>query len=165
MSEQKQLLTPVYKRRYHIQGYDIYTDQEIYNYKHGIRFAYLGCGTVVAIGLVMQNIPILAIAMAIAFLAVILPIHPFDYLYNNVVRHMINKPALPKRTNQGKFACGIATVWLAAIIYLLMNGYAMAGNILGGLLLTQAFVVGTIAFCVPSMIYNALFKTAKKEMA
>lgn len=77
---------------------------------------------------------------------------------------MINKPALPKRTNQGKFACGIATVWLGAIIYLLMNGYAMAGNILGGLLLTQAFVVGTIAFCIPSMIYNALFKTAKKEM-
>ena len=44
MNEKKQLLSPVYKRRFHIQGYDIYTDQEIYNHKYGIRFAYLGCG-------------------------------------------------------------------------------------------------------------------------
>jgi len=153
MNKQKQLLSPVYKRRFHIQGYDIYTDQEIYNYKHGIRFAYLGCGALVAFGLVLQNIPILAIAMAIAFLSVLLPLHPFDYLYNSVVRYMINKPALPNRTNQGKFACGIATVWLGAIIYLLIDGYLIAGNILGGLLLTQAFVVGTIAICVPSDLY------------
>ena len=31
--------------------------------------------------------------------------------------------------------------------------------------LTQAFVVGTIVICIPSMIYNVLFKTVKKEIA
>jgi hypothetical protein len=38
------------------------------------------------------------------------------------------------RTVQERFACAIATVWLAVTIYLFTAGWAVAGTILGGLL-------------------------------
>jgi hypothetical protein len=68
---------------------------------------------------------------------------------------------MPARTNQGRFACGIASVWLVVTIYLLYNGYQIAGNIFGVSLIAVGALVTTTDICIPSMIYNAIF--LKKE--
>ena len=163
--EKSNSISPVCIRRLQIQGYLGYPDSSLNEFRHGIRFAYLGCASLVALGLLLQSNTLLLVAMVVAFLAAVLPQHPFDYLYNNVVRHWIGKPRIPKRTAQGKFACGIATVWLAGIILLLTYGLAAVAYILGGLLLAQAISVGTIDFCIPSLIYNSLFgKSPKIEL-
>lgn len=151
-------ISPWTRKNLHIQGFTDYSDTELNELKYGIRFAYLGCATVVAIGLALKSIPVLGIAMLIAFLAVVLPHHPFDYLYNAFVYRLLQKPKAPIRTSQGKFACGIATAWLAGVIILLHYSYPLAANLLGAVLLLQAFTVGTIDFCVPSRIFNALFR-------
>lgn len=151
-------MNPFTRRQLNIQGYSQYSDEDLEQYKYGIRFAYLGCGLLVAIGLLLQSPAVLMAAMTIAFLAVVLPRHPFDYLYNALVRHLIGKPEVPPRTYQGKFACSIATTWLGLMIYFFLSGNPSVANILGGILLLQAFVVGTVDFCVPSRIFNALFR-------
>lgn len=56
------------------------------------------------------------------------PYHPFDYLYNYLIRHLLNKPKIPPRTNQGRFACGIATAWLSGTIYLFFMLDLMPGD-------------------------------------
>lgn len=99
------------------------------------------------------------IALAGAFL----PNHPFDYLYNYGVRQLLSKPKLPPRTNQVRFACGIAAAWLPLTIYLLYNGYHIAGYIFGGSLFAVGALVTTTDICIPSMIYNAFFLQKKVE--
>lgn len=94
----------------------------------------------------------------IAFWGIILPYHPFDYLYNHGIRHIVNKPKLQRRPNQLKFACIIATIWLIVIIYLFSNNYMVAGYVNCALFASIAILVGTTDFCIPSTIYNFLFK-------
>lgn len=163
MKTQKPTLSATTRKRLEIQGYEGYSDEELREHLISIRFAYLTCGTIVAAGLIFQSPIILALAMIIAFFGIFPPYHPMDYVFNRIARY-IDKPEAPERSNQGRFACGIATVCLGAIIFLFLKGHTVAANILGGLLLTQAIAVGTVDFCIPSMIYNFLFKR-KKEAA
>jgi hypothetical protein len=144
------------------QGYDTgFTQEEISKHAAGNRFAYQMCTILFTMGLVLTNIPILTIAAIIAGLAVILPNHPFDYLYNFSLRQWLKKPKLPPRSAQAKFACGIAAVWLGTIIYLFYASLYVLGYTMGGILFVIAFLVSTIDLCIPSKIYNALFLRKK----
>ena len=104
MDEKNSIISQTTKRRLIVQGYNCYSDKELNDYKYGIRFAYYLCDSLVILGLLLTNLWILAIAMTIAFFGWLLPKHPFDYLYNYVVRRMINRPEIPPRTNQVRFA-------------------------------------------------------------
>jgi hypothetical protein len=99
--------------------------------------------------------------MCIAFLGIFPPYHPFDYLYNYVFRFVIQKPRIPPRTNQGRFACGMASVWLLGVILLLNYGYKVWAYSAGAVLVSIALLVSTTDICIPSMIYNRLFKTER----
>jgi rhodanese-related sulfurtransferase len=161
-AESSSLISPVRISRIKEQGYDKgFTDEEISIHAVGNRFAYQMCMLLFATGLILTSVPILTVAAIIALLAVILPYHPFDYLYNYIVRYWINRPQLPHRTNQARFACGIASVWLGVIVYLFYNYHFVWGYILGGILLIIALLVSIADFCIPSLIYNKLFRKKK----
>lgn len=164
MKNQDCILSPTRRKRLETQGYVGFTDAELNDFKFGIRFAYYLCGTLVVIGLLLTNLKILAVAMIIAFFGALPPHHPFDYLYNYAIRFLINKPKIPHRSNQGRFACGIATVWLGGVIFLFYTGLHVWGYIAGGILVAIATLVSTMDICIPSMIYNFLFRglTPKK---
>ena len=160
---QSKPISAVRRKRLQIQGYQGFTDCELNDFKYGIRFAYYLCSLLLLLGLLLTNIKILMILMIVAFVGSLAPYHPFDYLYNHGIRHLIQKPKVPRRTSQGRFACGIATVWLGTIIYLFHEGLAMAGYIAGGILISVALLVSTTDVCIPSMIYNSLFGATKKR--
>ncbi len=162
MKNQDCLIIPSRRKRLETQGYTGFTDAELNDFKFGIRFAYYLCGSLVVLGLVLTNIKILSVALIIAAIGTFPPYHPFDYLYNYVVRHLINKPKMPPRANQGRFACGIATVWLAETIYLFYIGLNIWGYIAGGILVSIATLVSTMDICIPSIVYNFLFKKKKE---
>ncbi len=158
MKNQDCILSPVRRKRLETQGYKGFTDSELNDFKFGIRFAYYSCGSIAALGLLLGSPEILAAAMAIALLGTLPPYHPFDYLYNYVIRHLIHRPKIPPRPNQGRFACGIAMVWLGGTIYLFYAGLPLWGYAAGGILLLSATLVSTLDICIPSMIYNFLFR-------
>jgi hypothetical protein len=151
-------ISPVRRERIKTQGYLGFTDSELNDFKFGIRFAYYLCGSLVVLGLLLADLKILTTAMIIAFFGMLPPYHPFDYLYNYVIRHLLNKPKMPPRSNQGRFACGIATVWLSGVIYLFHIDLTFWGYITGGILVSITILVSTLDICIPSMIYNFLFK-------
>lgn len=152
------MLTPIRKKRLEVQGYCGFTDAELNDFKFGVRFAYFLCGSLVLIGLLLSSREILATTMVIAFFGSLPPYHPFDYLYNYAIRHLVGKPKMPPRPNQGRFACSIATVWLGGMIYLLFAGLTVLAYLAGGVLLVIATLVSTMDICIPSLIYNFLFK-------
>ena len=157
MGDKNCTLSPVTRRRLEAQGYLGFTDAQLNDFRFGIRFAYYLCGLVVLTGLVFSRIEILLLAMVIAFLAMMPPYHPFDYLYNYGVRQVLNKPKLPPRANQGRFACGIATIWIGGIILLMANSLEVWAYITGAILLCVAALVSVLDICLPSMVYNFLF--------
>jgi hypothetical protein len=140
------------------QGYCNYSDSKLSKLAYGNRFAYYVCSFLLLVGVISSNIPILATMMIVSIFGVILPNHPFDYIYNNVISSALNKPKLPPRSKQLKFACFISSVWLAATIYLFYTGLTTAGYIVGGVQFSIALLVSTTDICIPSLIYNLLFK-------
>jgi hypothetical protein len=154
MNTHETKLSPIRIKRLKEQGYGSFEDQTISELAYGIRFPYRLCAIVLFIGVSTANIPILLIMMVIAFFGVVLPNHPFDYIYNYMLRKYMNKPKLPPRSNQLKFACLMATPWIGATIYLFLNEYMVAGYVLGSLLIGTASLVGTTDRCMPSKIYN-----------
>jgi len=165
-TEDNNTLSQTRLNRLRVQGYVTQTDQELNELAFGHRFALRLCLSVMIIGLLTANIYILGVLTVIAFSTIILPYHPFDYIYNHAVRHWVNKPALPKRSAQLKFSCGMATIFLVGMVYFFATGQPLGAYILGGVIITVGTLVTTIDFCIPSMTYNALFgkKATVKEV-
>jgi len=145
-------------KRLRIQGYCNYSDAQLSNLASGNRISFILCSIIVLTGVITAGIPLLSIMMLIAFLGIILPNHPFDYIYNFGIRKLIGRPKLPPRSKQIKFACTIATVWLAGTITLFYIGFFLAGYIFGGILFLMAFTVSTTDICIPSLLYNFMYK-------
>ena len=146
------------------QGYFQMSDQQVSDISFGNRFAYIICTSIMGAGIVMTNIPILSITLVIAALGFILPYHPFDYIYNHLLAHRLGRPQLPKRSDQLKFACTLATIFLLTIIYMFSQGFMVLGYIFSGILFSIALTVSTTDFCLPSFIYNRIFLTKKNDI-
>lgn len=157
MKNNEQVSTKLIKRL-KIQGYCGISDDRLSELAFGNRFAYILCSIIIFIGVVTVNIPILCAMMLIALYGMLLPYHPFDYIYNHVLRKVMNKPKLPPRSIQIKVACAIATLWLATTSGLFFLEFITAGYIAGGILFSLAFTVSITDICIPSLVYNYIFK-------
>ncbi len=143
-------------KRLRAQGYTKFSDTEVSSFAFGNRFAFKLCTAVVLIGVGSANQAILTAMMFVALAGVILPYHPFDYIYNHLLRQPLNKPKLPPRSKQLKFACAMATIWLATTIWLFCEGFTLSGYVVGGLLAATAALVSVTDICIPSIIYNSM---------
>ncbi len=153
----KNELPLISSRRLHsirTQGYCDYSDAILSELAFGNSFAYYLCSLILLTGVITANITILSAMMVVSILGVILPNHPFDYIYNFLLSTPLNKPKLPRRSRQLRFACVVATIWLATTIYLFYTGLAIAGYVSGGILFSVALLVSTTDVCIPSLIYN-----------
>jgi ABC-type sugar transport system permease subunit len=103
--------------------------------------------------------------LSLSFLGIVLPNHPFDYLYNYILRRWMKAPRVPARSKQLKFACIIATVFLVAVVGLLYVGMVTQGLIAAGFLTAFALLPSTIDLCIPSLIYNGIFQNRRKSDA
>lgn len=139
------------------QGYVKQSDRELADLAYGNRFAFRLCAVLLILGVTTASIPLLTVMMFIAFGGVILPYHPFDYIYNHGLRRRLNKPKLPPRSHQLKFACGMATLSIAGTIFLFWVGYILGAYIVGASLIGSATLVSTTDYCIPSQIYAYLF--------
>lgn len=136
------------------QGYSGYTDQQIRELAFGNRFAYRLCVILLTPALIFANVPLLIFMNVVAFSSILLPNHPFDYIYNYLIRRWTNGPELPPRSPQLKFACMMASIVIASTIYFLVEGMMIAAYLMGGHLIIIASIVSLFDLCFPSKIYN-----------
>lgn len=156
------MLSNTRKKRLEVQGMLGYSLADLEELKYGIRFAYVFCAFWVLLGVNSQNLYILITMNIIALGGMILKNHPFDYLYNYGLRHLIKKPPIPHRPPQIRFACLIATAWLFATNLLFLKELNLAASLMGYSLVAIALLVGFTDICIPSIIYNALFQKKTK---
>ena len=154
----KKELSPARIYRVKCQGYSGYSDKDVSQLAFGNRFPVIVCFIMLAVGVALANVPLLVILLVISLLGALMPYHPFDYIYNYGLRGFLDKSVLPPRSNQFKFACSIATLWNAINIYLFASGLLTAGYISGAIMCCVPFLLISTDFCIPSVIYNFLFK-------
>ena len=136
------------------QGYYGYSDQQICDLASGNRFAYRLCVAFLVPAVILANIPLLIFLNIVAFAAIFLPNHPFDYIYNMLVRRWMDGSKLPPRSPQLRFTCLMASCVIASTIYFMISGMMTAGYIMGFQLIGIASLVSLYDFCLPSKIYN-----------
>jgi hypothetical protein len=122
-----------------------------------LRWAPALCAVFMATGTILASPAVLWTLAGIAVLGTLFPAHPFDALYNHVVRRLTRTRPLPRHGAQRRFACGVAAVWLAGTGLAFQQGAATLGYALGGVLTVIASIVGATHFCIPSLVYNKLF--------
>ena len=146
------------RRRLEAQGYhglDVATLEEIGPW---LRWSPVLCTLVMTAGVALASPTILWGLAAIAFLGALLPLHPFDLLYNHGARYLTGTRPLPHHGPQRRFACGMAAAWLAVTGWAFHAGASTLGLALGIPLILVAGLVSVTHFCIPSFIYNTLFK-------
>ena len=148
----------VVRSRLEAQGFCNLDDATLTELAPWMRWSPALCTVFMAIGTALNSPVILWSLAATAFLGVLLPFHPFDLLYNYGVRFLSGTRALPYHGAQRRFACGIATVWLIGTGWAFHAGSALVGYALGIPLVLVAGLVSVTHFCIPSLIYNTLFK-------
>ena len=162
MISKENKLTQTRLNRLRAQGYTCESRRQLDRMAFGIRFPYRLCVAVLIAAIATKSVILFAVMLLIAFMGVVLPNHPFDYIYNYGISGLMNKPKVPPRANQLKFACSIATTWLAAVLYFMISGAVTTALIMAGILVAIASLPSTIDLCVPSLIYNILFKVRTK---
>jgi hypothetical protein len=155
------LLSPAIRNRLEMQGYTCTDDAAFARVVPWLRFTPALCAALIAIGTALASPVVLWILVLLAALGAVFPRHPFDFIYNAGLRHLIGTPPLPPNGTPRRLACGTAAVWLAATAWAFGSGATMTGYVLGGILTAAGAVVSVSHFCLPSFVYAVL--TARRR--
>jgi len=90
--------------------------------RYGIRFSYPLYIALVATGIFLVNPYILSIAAIIAFLGVVLPMHPFDYVYNYTIAKVIGTSQIPGRGSELQVNSFVALLFNTGVIISIIYG-------------------------------------------
>ncbi len=143
--------------RLDVQGFDTVDEELLAEVGPWLRLAFGLCATLAIVGTALASTPLLLTLAAIAFLAGVLPVHPFDLIYNHGIRRWTGTRPLPKRGPPSRFACGVGALWLILTVGAFDAGWTIVGYALGFTLASVAILVSTIDICIPSMIFRAIF--------
>jgi len=142
-----------------MQGYGALHDSERSKLWLGLRFSPALCFGGIALGTALAS-PVFLFAMAgAAFLGgFVTRKHPFDYLYDAVVRPVLGEPRVPRSPAPRRFACQLATPWIVAIAVAFLAGAGTVAWVLAVPLLVVAATVTSTNWCLPSLIYGQLHR-------
>jgi hypothetical protein len=140
-----------------MQGYGDLSDSERQSLWLGLRFSPMLCLTGIALGVALAS-PALLLAMAITagVGGFITAKHPFDYVYDAVLRPLLGGPNVPPSPAPRRFACQMATPWIAAIAVAFWVGVPTVAWALAVPLLVVATANAITNWCLPSLIYGLL---------
>lgn len=88
--------------------------------QYGIRFSYPLFISIVAFGIFFENPYILSIDALIALFGFVLPMHPFDYVYNYGVTKLIGTNRIPGRGSELQISSIVALIFILAVISLIV---------------------------------------------
>lgn len=133
--------------------------------KYGMRFSYPLFILLVALGIYLVNPFLLSITAFIAFLGVILPMHPFDYIYNFVVSKLISTEKIPGRGSELQVSSAVTLFVILGVITSITYSFQLHYGVLALIYVISSiffivFLLNTDDFSFYS-IYYLLFRKRK----
>src|SRR2546421_11478658 len=152
------------KSRLTLQGFACDSDPGIVAAAHWLRFTPIVSTFWIIVGVVSRS-PLLLWGFAIVTVIGAAGWHPFDALFNALVRRWVNAPSLPPNPVPRRFAMAVAAVWSAGAGWLMSAGLIWIGVILGSGLALAGVIVATTHFCLGSWVYQRVWGRAGPEGA
>lgn len=90
--------------------------------QYGLRFSYPLYISLVVVGVVSKNPYLLSLTALIALLGIILPMHPFDYVYNYSIAKIMNINKIPGRGSELQMNSIMALFFNVAALVLMSLG-------------------------------------------
>ena len=138
------------RRRLEVQSFLGLTDDELKSIGPWMRFTPVLNLTFTVMATALSSISLL-VGLAILMAAgAIMPIHPFDALYNGFVRRITRTQPLPKSGVRRRIVFAVGAAWLLLVTGAFLFGMPVVGYLLGGLMAALIVPLATIHFCVLS---------------
>jgi hypothetical protein len=137
-----------------LQGFTDVPDRDLKAVDLGLRVGPAFCMVLGGIATALASPQMLLLLAPLALLGALLSGSPFDVFYNHGLRHALKGPRLPVYRAPRRFACALAGIWLVVTAGLMLAGAAMAGQVMGWLLVITAAVPVATGFCVPSFTFR-----------
>lgn len=138
------------RQRLEVQGFLGLTDNELKTIGPWMRFTPVLNLTFTVIATALSSIPLL-VGLAILMAAgAIMPIHPFDALYNDLVRRITRTQRLPKSGVRRRIVFAVGATWLFLTAGAFLFSMSRVGYVLGGLMAVLIVPLAIIHFCVLS---------------
>lgn len=157
------MIAPETLHRLDVQGLDHVPVEELAPVAPWLRLPYALCALIATTGVVMGSPMVLWGLVPVALLAAILPVHPFDLLYNHAIRYMTGTGPFPRRGTPARFACGMGSLMLVATGWAFHTGHTTAGLVIGGQLAVLASLVAITNICVPSILFRKFYGPPKRR--
>lgn len=137
------------------QGYNNCTVNELRSISNGLRFTPSLCMLLAVYGIYIQN-PFWHFVIA---LLGILPFwfpshHPFDLLFNHVIRHFVGAVKIPPSPLPRRIACLVGGTMNIFIGISFMAGSVTSAYVFGTILISLQIIVITTHFCLASYLYE-----------
>lgn len=142
-------------RNLETQGYCLPADERA-ALRVGLRFATGVCLMLTVGALAAQSATAFLALSAIGAAAGFGRRHPFDHLWNGLVRKAFSAPALPPSPPRRRHAFKVATALMLTITGLLFAGLTTAALVVGGLTVAACTSVTVTNFCIPSEAISLL---------
>ena len=146
------------------QGYCL-GDAERRELALGLRFSTGVCLALVVVASALESPALMFALSGIGLVAGFSARHPFDHLWNHVVRHLVRGPVLPPNPARRRDAFKVATAWLLVVGALLAADATEAALILGGLLVAACAIVTATNLCLPSEAFAWWARHHQREQA
>ena len=152
------------RNRLEMQGFLDLDDETLLRAGPWLRLAPASCAAWAALGLVLWSPGVVLALVPFAALGVVLRNHPFDLVHTYVVARRTGAPSLPRHGAPRRFACGVATLWLLGLAYVLATGPGWLGRLLGVAFVISALIPATTDFCIPSWLFSKVMGRRTKRV-
>jgi len=141
---------PMIRRRLEVQGFLGLTDDELKAIGPWMRFTPVMNLTCTVIATALSSVPLLVGLAVLMAAGAMMPIHPFDALYNGLVRRITRTQPLPKSGVRRRIVFAVGAAWLLLTTGAFLIGMSVVGYVLGGLMAVLIVPLATAHFCVLS---------------
>ena len=148
---------PTVLEKIQAQGFCGLDETSASQFNYPLRFAPAICLVWTATGTAMASPTILLALVPLAFLGAVLPGHPFDVIYNFGLRHLMNRPALPRYGFRRRLGCVAASIALTASASSFYFGIPTLGYVLGTMVALGTLLNVSTGLCPPAVIMGLLF--------
>jgi hypothetical protein len=138
------------RQRLEVQSFLGLTDDELKTIGPWMRFTPVLNLMFTVIGTALGSIPLLTGLAILMVVGSVIPVHPFDALYNNLVRHITRTQPLPKSGVRRRIVFAVGAIWLLLTAAAFLSGMSGAGYVLGGLMAVLIAPLALVHFCVLS---------------
>ena len=150
-------------RRLEVQGYKGLSEEAIHEIGSWFQFTPALNTALLAVGILTGSRNVLLLLAFLMGIGSIFAFHPFDILYNRIIRRFTRTRALPPSGEQRRFVFSIEGLLIIATTWLFTTGRYGTAFTIGCVLLALLLSLTLFNMCIVSEMLNKVFGAPGKK--